>query len=378
MVPPIPPAPPMKDSLRQQFERLVMRLAELDASLSDPAAGVDMKRYRALAREQAEASGLVTLFRRYQQREADLASAKLMLADDSDADMMAMAREEVAAAVADIGRLNAELQSALLPRDPDDERNAFVEIRAGTGGDESALFAGDLARMYLRWCERHGLATEIMSESVSELGGFKEVVVRVVGEQVYGRLRYESGGHRVQRVPVTESQGRVHTSACTVAVMPEPDEADEVQLSPADLRIDTFRASGAGGQHVNKTDSAIRITHLPTGIVAECQDDRSQHRNKAKAMAVLTARLRDKEHNERAAKEAATRKGLVGSGDRSDRIRTYNFPQGRITDHRINLTLYKLGAVMDGELDDVLGALQAARAAEQLAALESGEGLLHA
>jgi peptide chain release factor 1 len=368
----------MKDSLRQQFERLVMRLAELDASLSDPAAGADMKRYRALAREQAEASGLVTLFRRYQQREADLASAKLMLADDSDADMTAMAREEAAAAAADIGRLNAELQSALLPRDPDDERNAFVEIRAGTGGDESALFAGDLARMYLRWCERHGLATEIMSESVAELGGFKEVVVRVVGAQVYGRLRYESGGHRVQRVPVTESQGRVHTSACTVAVMPEPDEADEVQLNPADLRIDTFRASGAGGQHVNKTDSAIRITHLPTGIVAECQDDRSQHRNKAKALAVLTARLRDKEHNERAAKEAATRKGLVGSGDRSDRIRTYNFPQGRITDHRINLTLYKLGAVMDGELDDVLGALQAARAAEQLSALESGEGLLRA
>ena len=247
-------------------------------------------------------------------------------------------------------------------------------MRAGTGGDESALFAGDLARMYLRWCERQGLATEIMSESPAELGGYKEVVIRVVGENVYGRLRFESGGHRVQRVPVTESQGRIHTSACTVAVMAEPDTADEVQLNPAELRIDTFRASGAGGQHVNKTDSAIRITHLPTGIVAECQDDRSQHRNKAKAMAVLAARLRDKEQGERAAKEAATRKSLVGSGDRSDRIRTYNFPQGRLTDHRINLTLYKLGAVMDGDLDDVLAALQAARAAEQLAALESGEG----
>jgi peptide chain release factor 1 len=368
----------MKDSLRQQFERMAMRLAELDASLSDPAVSASMKRYRALAREQAEVSGLVMLFRRYQQREDDLASAQQLLADDSDAEMKAMAREEAAVAAADLDRLRAELQTALLPRDPDDARSAFIEVRAGTGGDESALFAGDLARMYLRWCERQGLATEIMSESPAELGGYKEVVIRVAGEQVYGRLRYESGGHRVQRVPVTESQGRIHTSACTVAVMPEPDEADEVQLNPAELRIDTFRASGAGGQHVNKTDSAIRITHLPTGIVAECQDDRSQHRNKAKAMAVLTARLREKEHNERAAQEAATRKGLVGSGDRSDRIRTYNFPQGRLTDHRINLTLYKLGAVMDGDLDDVLSALQAARAAEQLSALESGEGLLRA
>ncbi len=351
-----------------------MRLAELDAGLADPQVSADMKRYRALAREQAEASALVSLFQRYQAREGDLATARQMVAEESDADMAAMARDEVAAAEAELARLHDQLQAALLPRDPEDTRNAFIEIRAGTGGDESALFAGDLARMYLRWCERQGLATEIMSESAAELGGYKEVVIRVAGERVYGRLRFESGGHRVQRVPVTESQGRIHTSACTVAVMAEPDEADEVQLNPADLRIDTFRASGAGGQHVNKTDSAIRITHLPTGIVAECQDDRSQHRNKAKAMAVLTARLRDKEHSERAAKEAATRKSLVGSGDRSDRIRTYNFPQGRLTDHRINLTLYKLGAVMDGELDDVLAALQAARAAEQLAALESGEG----
>jgi peptide chain release factor 1 len=363
----------MKESLRQQFERLAMRLSELDASLADPKVSADMKRYRTLAREQAAASALIALFKRYQQREADLTAANELAADDGDADMTTMAREEAAAASADLERLQAELQAALLPRDPDDERNAFIEIRAGTGGDESALFAGDLARMYLRWCERHGLSAEIMSESPAELGGYKEVVIRVSGSQVFGRLRFESGGHRVQRVPVTESQGRIHTSACTVAVMMEPDEADEVQLNPADLRIDTFRASGAGGQHVNKTDSAIRITHLPTGLVAECQDDRSQHRNKAKAMAVLTARLRDKDQNERAAKEAATRKGLIGSGDRSDRIRTYNFPQGRLTDHRINLTLYKLGAVMDGELDDVLAALQAARAAEQLAALESGE-----
>ena len=368
----------MKDSLRQQFERLAMRLAELDARLADPQVSADMKRYRTLAREQSEASALVSLFERYRQREADLAAARQMLADESDAEMTAMARDETVAAAADLERLHSQLQTALLPRDPDDARNAFVEIRAGTGGDESALFAGELARMYLRWCERQGLATEVMSESTAELGGYKEVVIRVAGEQVFGRLRFESGGHRVQRVPVTESQGRIHTSACTVAVMAEPDEADEVKLNPAELRIDTFRASGAGGQHVNKTDSAIRITHLPTGIVAECQDDRSQHRNKAKAMAVLTARLRDKEQSERAAKEAATRKSLIGSGDRSDRIRTYNYPQGRLTDHRINLTLYKLGAVMDGDLDDVLTALQAARAAEQLAALESGEGALRA
>jgi peptide chain release factor 1 len=368
----------MKDSLRQQFERLSMRLAELDARLADPQASADMKHYRTLAREQAEASSLVALFQRYRQRESDLAAAAQMLRDDSDAEMTALAREEAAAAQADLDRLTAELQAALLPRDPDDARNACIEIRAATGGDESALFAGDLARMYLRWCEREGLATEIMSESAAELGGYKEVVIRVAGTEAYGRLRFESGGHRVQRVPVTENQGRIHTSACTVAVMAEPDEADEVQLNPAELRIDTFRASGAGGQHVNKTDSAIRITHLPTGIVAECQDDRSQHRNKAKAMTVLVARLRDRERNERAAKEAATRKSLVGSGDRSDRIRTYNYPQGRLTDHRINLTLYKLAAVMDGDLDDVLAALRAARAAEQLALLESGEGLSRA
>jgi peptide chain release factor 1 len=357
----------MRDSLRQQLERLTMRLAELDANLSDAGVLSDIKRYRALSREQAEVAQLVGLFRSCQQREADLAAAREML---SDAEMAQMAREEIAAASADLERLSAELQAALLPRDPDDERPAFLEIRAGTGGDESALFAGDLARMYLRYCERRGWRTEVMSESDAELGGYKELVLRIEGDHVYGTLRFESGGHRVQRVPTTESQGRIHTSACTVAVMPEPDEAAEVTLNPAELRIDTFRASGAGGQHVNKTDSAIRITHLPTGLVAECQDDRSQHRNKAKAMAVLAARLRDKERNERAAKEAATRKSLVGTGDRSDRIRTYNFPQGRLTDHRINLTLYKLGQIMEGDLDDVVHALQAARAAEQLAALE--------
>jgi peptide chain release factor 1 len=359
----------MKDSLRQQLERLAMRLAELDASLADPATSADIRRYRALAKEQAEAAALVGLLRRYEQRERDLVAAREM---QSDPEFAEMAREEIAAAQADLDALLGQLQAALLPKDPDDDRNAFLEIRAGTGGDESALFAGDLARMYLRWCERAGFRTEVLSENASELGGFKEIVLRVEGPGAYGQLRFESGGHRVQRVPTTESQGRIHTSAATVAVMPEPDEAEEVQINPAELRIDTFRASGAGGQHVNKTDSAIRITHLPTGIVAECQDDRSQHRNKAKAMAVLVARLRDKEQTERAAKEAATRKSLVGSGDRSDRIRTYNFPQGRLTDHRINFTLYKLGMVMDGDLGEVIAALQAARAAEQLATLESG------
>ena len=359
----------MKDSLRQQLERLAMRLAELDASLADGAVAADMKRWRALSREQAEVAAVVALYRRYCQREEDLDVAQGLL---DDPDMADMAQEEIVGAQSDLTRLQAELQSALLPRDPDDERPAFLEIRAGTGGDESALFAGDLARMYLRFCERQGWRTEVMSASPAELGGYKELVLRIEGEAVYGTLRFESGGHRVQRVPVTESQGRIHTSACTVAVMPEPEEAPELTLNPADLRIDTFRASGAGGQHVNKTDSAIRITHLPTGLVAECQDDRSQHRNKARAMAVLAARLREKERSERAAREAATRKGLVGSGDRSDRIRTYNFPQGRLTDHRINLTLYKLQQVMDGDLGDVVTALSAARAAEQLAELETG------
>ena len=362
----------MSPQLRDQFERLSLRLAELDATLADPQVAGDIKRWRTLSREQSEAQDIVQRYRSFQQREHDLATAQEMQASESDPELLAMAKEEIAAASADMVRMQQELHAALIPRDPDDERAAFVEIRAGTGGDESALFAGDLARMYLRFFERKGWRTEVLSESNAELGGYKELVLRVDGEQAYGRLRFESGGHRVQRVPATESQGRIHTSACTVAVMPEPDEAEEIQLNPADLRIDTFRASGAGGQHVNKTDSAIRITHLPTGLVAECQDDRSQHRNKAKAMAVLVARLREKDRSERAAKEAATRKGLIGSGDRSDRIRTYNFPQGRLTDHRINLTLYKLSQIMDGDLDDVVQALQAARAAEQLSQLEAG------
>ena len=359
----------MNPTLREQFERLALRLAELDATLADPQVASDIKRWRVLSREQAEVRDIVQRFRQYQQRESDLQAASDMQAEPG---MAELAQEEITSASADMQRLQAELQAALIPRDPDDERNAFLEIRAGTGGDESALFAGDLARMYLRYCERQGWRTEVLSQSDSELGGYKELVLRVQGTRVYEQLRFESGGHRVQRVPATESQGRIHTSACTVAVMPEPDETEEIQLNPADLRIDTFRASGAGGQHVNKTDSAIRITHLPSGLVAECQDDRSQHRNKAKAMAVLAARLREKDRSERAAKEAATRKGLIGSGDRSDRIRTYNFPQGRLTDHRINFTLYKLAQVMEGDLGDVVAALKGARAAEQLAQLESG------
>jgi len=359
----------MKDFLRQQLERYVARLEELDFLLSREDIMGDMAQYRTLSREHAEVTQVAGRYQRYRQCESDLATAQEML---NDPDMADMAREEIASASEELLKLENELQRLLLPKDPDDARNAFLEVRAGTGGDESALFAGDLARMYTRYAERAGWRTEIVSASESELGGYKEVVLRLEGEQVYGALKFESGGHRVQRVPATETQGRIHTSACTVAVLPEPDEAQAVQINPADLRIDTFRASGAGGQHINKTDSAVRITHLPTGIVAECQDDRSQHRNKAKALQVLSARIQEKERSERAAKDAALRKGLIGSGDRSDRIRTYNFPQGRLTDHRINLTLYKLGAIMEGDLADVLAALRAAHEAEQLAELEVG------
>ncbi|TBO30482.1 peptide chain release factor 1 [Aquabacterium lacunae] len=365
----------MAPSLAASLDRLSHRLAELDATLADGSAASDPKRYRALSQEHAEVARVVAMAREHAQRQDDLHTARQMLDDASgDAELKAMAQEEITQAQADIARLEAELQTQLLPKDPDDARNAFLEIRAGTGGDESALFAGDLARMYTRHAERQGWSVEIMSASESDLGGYKEVVLRLEGHGVYGHMKFESGGHRVQRVPATETQGRIHTSACTVAVLPEPDEAEEVQLNPADLRIDTYRASGAGGQHINKTDSAVRVTHLPTGLVAECQDDRSQHRNKAKALAVLAARLRDKERSERQAREAATRKGLIGSGDRSDRIRTYNFPQGRLTDHRINLTLYKLTTIMEGDLGDVTAALLAAQAAEQLAELEAASG----
>jgi peptide chain release factor 1 len=358
----------VKPFLRHQLERYAARLGELDFLLSREDIMGDMAQYRTISREHAEVTQVAGRYARYVQREADIAGAKEML---EDLDMAEMAAQEIAEAEAELAQLEDELQRLLLPKDPDDARNAFLEIRAGTGGDESALFAGDLLRMYTRYCERAGWRCEIVSENESELGGYKEVVVRISGDEVFGNLRFESGGHRVQRVPATETQGRIHTSACTVAVLAEPDEAQAVQINPADLRIDTYRASGAGGQHINKTDSAVRITHIPTGIVAECQDDRSQHRNKAKALQVLSARIQEKERSERAAKDAALRKGLIGSGDRSDRIRTYNFPQGRLTDHRINLTLYKLLAIMEGDLGDVLEALRAARAAEQLAELES-------
>jgi peptide chain release factor 1 len=361
----------MEPFLRQQLERFPVRLQELDFFLSQPDVVNDMEKYRALTREHAEVSEVAARFTHFLQREGDLAQAREML---DDPEMAEMAREEIGTLEAELPALEAELQALLLPKDPDDARNTFLEIRAGTGGDEAALFAGDLLRMYTRYAERQGWRTELISESPGEVGGYKEVVLRVVGEGSYGKLKFESGGHRVQRVPATETQGRIHTSACTVAALPEPDEAQAVQINPADLRIDTFRASGAGGQHVNKTDSAVRITHLPTGIVAECQDDRSQHRNKAKALQVLAARIQEKERSERAAKEAATRKGLIGSGDRSDRIRTYNFPQGRVTDHRINLTLYKLGFVMEGELDELVQGLLLARRAEQLEELELGMG----
>ena len=361
----------MKPFLRQQLERYPVRLQELDFFLQQPEVVQDMARFRALTREHAEVSEVAARFAAFLQRESDLSGAQEML---EDAELADLAREEVAAAQADVSAMEDELQRLLLPKDPDDVRNVFLEIRAGTGGDESALFAGDLLRMYTRFAERQGWRCEVVSESEGEVGGYKEVVIRVVGDGVYGKLKFESGGHRVQRVPATETQGRIHTSACTVAALPEPDEAQAVQINPAELRIDTYRASGAGGQHINKTDSAVRVTHLPTGIVAECQDDRSQHRNKAKALQVLAARIQEKERSERAAREAATRKGLIGSGDRSDRIRTYNFPQGRLTDHRINLTLYKLTFIMEGDLDEVIDGLLLARKAEQLEELEFSAG----
>ena len=326
----------------------------------------DMDQFRRLSREHADVSGIVALFQEYLQVERDAAEARDMGGDPA---MKAYAEDELKKARAAMERLEADLQKALLPKDPNDERNIFLEVRAGTGGDESALFAGDLFRMYARYAERQRWQVEIISESHSELGGYKEVIVRIVGQGAYSKLKFESGGHRVQRVPETEAQGRIHTAACTVAVLPEADEINDVILNPAELRIDTFRASGAGGQHVNKTESAIRVTHLPTGLVVECQDSRSQHKNREKALGVLAARIRDKQQREQQAKMASTRKSLIGSGDRSERIRTYNFPQGRVTDHRINLTLYKIDRIMDGELDELVSALSAEQQAEQLAQL---------
>lgn len=356
----------MKQSIRDKLEHLAGRLAELDRELAAEDAARDMNAFRELSRERAEIEPVVELYRTYRQAEADCATAREMI---EDPEMRELGRSELEAGEVRIGGLEEALQRALLPRDPNDERNLFLEIRAGTGGDEAALFAGDLMRMYARYAERQRWKVEIVSSSPSDLGGYKEVIARIVGGGAYSKLKFESGGHRVQRIPVTETQGRIHTSACTVAVMPEADEVAAIDINPADLRIDTFRASGAGGQHINKTDSAVRITHLPTGLVVECQDDRSQHRNKAQALAVLAARLHDAQLRARQTAEATARKSLIGSGDRSERIRTYNFPQGRVTDHRINLTLYKLDAVMQGELDELVDALTLEHQAEQLAAL---------
>ena len=356
----------MKDSLRTKLDSLAARLDELNRLLASESATRDMEQFKKLSREHSELSGLVELYDRFRQSERDAAAARDMTADPS---LRSFAEDELKDARSTMEKLEGELQKVLLPRDPNDERNTFLEVRAGTGGDESALFAGDLFRMYTRYAERQGWQVEIMSESPSELGGYKEVIARIMGQGAYSKLKFESGGHRVQRVPETEAQGRIHTSACTVAVLPEADAIDDVVLNPAELRVDTFRASGAGGQHVNKTESAIRVTHLPTGIVVECQDSRSQHKNREKALSVLAARIKDKQMREQQAKTASARKTLVGSGDRSERIRTYNFPQGRVTDHRINLTLHKIDRIMDGELDDLIDALRAEHQAEQLALL---------
>ena len=356
----------MKPSVLDKLQSLSERLEEVTALLSTPEATADINRFRQLNQEHAELTPVVEAYRQYRQAESDLADAEDMLADP---EMKDFAAEEIEAAKAKIETLDTELQKLLLPKDEDDGKNIFLEVRAGTGGDEAALFAADLLRMYTRYAERNRWQVEIVSANESDLGGYKEVIARIAGIGAYGRLKFESGGHRVQRVPATESQGRIHTSACTVAVMPEADELEEIQLNPAELRIDTFRASGAGGQHINKTDSAVRITHLPTGMVVECQDGRSQHANKAQAMKVLAARLNDAQKREAQAKEAAERKSLIGSGDRSERIRTYNYPQGRVTDHRINLTLHKLDFVMDGDLEEITNALIAEHQAELLAAM---------
>ena len=356
----------MKASLLEKLHQLADRLEEVTHLLASENATDNMDEYRKLNKEYAELTPLVETYQAFDQAQQDKIDAEEML---SDPDMKEFAAEEITAANDKIEQLEVDLQKLLLPKDQDDDKNVFIEVRAGTGGDEAALFAGDLLRMYVRYAERQGWKTEMVSESESDLGGYKEAIVRIMGTGVYSQLKFESGAHRVQRVPATESQGRVHTSACTVAVMAEADELEDIAINAADIRIDTFRASGAGGQHINKTDSAIRITHFPTGLVVECQDGRSQHSNKAQAMKVLAARLNDLQRREAHEKEAAERKSLVGSGDRSERIRTYNYPQGRVTDHRINLTLYKLDFIMDGDLSEVTGSLIAEHQAELLASI---------
>ncbi len=360
----------MKESMRSKLVQMARRLEEIDTTLQDPDVTSDMNKFRALSKERAEIEPVVIKNKEFLTAESDLATAEEML---KDPEMAEFASEEIKNAKEALEKIEADLQILLLPKDPNDDKNIFLEIRAGTGGDESALFAGDLFRMYSRYAERQKWNIEFVSANESDLGGYREIVVRIIGQGAYSKLKFESGGHRVQRVPETESQGRVHTSACTVAVLPEEDEIADVVIDPSEIRVDVFRASGAGGQHIQKTDSAVRITHLPTGIVVECQDERSQHKNKERAMGVLAARIKAQQVAEQQSKEASMRKSLIGSGDRSERIRTYNYPQGRVTDHRINLTLYKLDSIMDGDLDEIIESLGAEYQAEQLANL-SNEG----
>ncbi len=363
----------MKASILQKLDHLKDRYEELEALLGEAEVIMDQDRFRAYSKEYAELEDVVKLYSEYVVLQEDMDEAALMLEED-DAEMKAMAQEEILEGKARQEALELDLQKLLLPKDPNDGHNTFVEIRAGTGGDEAAIFAGDLYRMYTRYAETMGWRVEIISANEGEHGGYREVITRMVGNDVYSRLKFESGAHRVQRVPETESQGRIHTSACTVAVMPEAESVDDVDINKGDLRIDTFRASGAGGQHVNKTDSAIRITHIPSGVVVECQDERSQHKNKAKAMSLLASKLLTSAQDAVAAEQADQRKSLVGSGDRSERIRTYNYPQGRVTDHRINLTLYRLNEIMEGDVNCVIEPLINEHQANMLAALSDNEG----
>ena len=358
----------MKESVIRKLEGLIERNEEVLALLSDASVIADQDRFRALSKEYSQLEDVVKSFVEFQNAQKDLASSKEMMEED-DAEMREMAQEEYKEARKAIDRLEDELQILLLPKDPNDDSNAFLEIRAGAGGDEAAIFAGDLYRMYSRYCEANRWQMEVMNLNDGEHGGFKEIIVKVSGEGAYGKLKFESGGHRVQRVPATESQGRVHTSACTVVVLHEVPEAEAISINPADLKVDTFRSSGAGGQHVNKTDSAIRITHIPSGIVVECQDQRSQHKNRAQAMSVLAARLQAVEDDKRRNDEETTRRSLVASGDRSERVRTYNYPQGRVSEHRINLTLYRLNEIMEGDLNAILDPLMLEHQADMLAEL---------
>jgi peptide chain release factor 1 len=358
----------MKQSIQLKLENLCERYDEIAALLSEPEIQSNQNKFRTLSQEYAQIAPLVDCYKRYEQALKMLESAKEM-ANDSDPELRELAKEEVNEAEDLIETLDLELQVLLLPKDPNDNRNIFLEVRAGTGGDEAAIFSGDLSRMYQRYAERKGWQTEIISENQGDHGGYKEVILRITGRDVYSQLKFESGAHRVQRVPETESQGRIHTSACTVAIMPEVEEVDAIDINPADLKVDTYRASGAGGQHINKTESAIRITHVPTGTVVECQDERSQHKNRARAMSLLASRLLSAEQEKQHAEQSLTRKLQVGSGDRSERIRTYNYPQGRLTDHRINLTLYKLDDIMQGGLEQVIQPLIREHQAEMLTQL---------